>query len=54
MDQLDLDDVNAYVNLNIVDFHEHRIKSLERLSLDKLLKRSRICSKQKMWRQPAN
>ena len=52
MDQLDLDDVNAYVNLSIVDFHEHRIKSLERLSLDKLLKKNPYLFKAKMWRQP--
>jgi hypothetical protein len=37
MNPLNLDDVNAFVNENIVDFHQRRIKSVEELSLDKLL-----------------
>jgi len=37
MNPLDLDKVCGYVNENVVDFHQHRIKSLEELKLDKLL-----------------
>jgi Type II restriction endonuclease EcoO109I len=37
MNPLDLDRVCDFVNENIVDFHGHRIKSLEELRLDKLL-----------------
>jgi len=37
MNPLDLDKVCGYVNENVVDFHRHRIKSLEELKLDKLL-----------------
>lgn len=37
MNSLDLDKVRNYVNDNIVDFHERRIKSLEDLKLKKLL-----------------
>ena len=37
MNSLDLDRVRDFVNENIVDFHGHRIKSLEGLKLDKLL-----------------
>jgi hypothetical protein len=37
MNSLDLDRVRDFVNENIVDFHGHRIKSLEELKLDKLL-----------------
>ena len=37
MNSLDLDRVCDFVNKNIVDFHGHRIKSLEELKLDKLL-----------------
>lgn len=37
MNPLDLEKVQNYVNENIVDFHERRIKSLEELKLDKLL-----------------
>lgn len=40
MNPLDLDDVREYVNENITDFHERRIKSLEDLSLNKLLKKN--------------
>lgn len=39
MEKLNLDDVRAYVNENIVDFHQRRIKSLEDLTLNKLLKK---------------
>lgn len=37
MNPLNLDDVRAYVNDNIVDFHQRKIKSLENLHLRKLL-----------------
>ncbi len=37
MNKLNLDLVNAYVNENIVDFHQRRLKSLEELNLEKLL-----------------
>ena len=40
MEELNLDDVRAYVNENIVDFHQRRIKSLEDLTLSKLLKKN--------------
>jgi hypothetical protein len=40
MNYLDLNGVCSYVNENIVDFHQRRIKSLEELSLDKLLKKN--------------
>jgi len=35
-----LDDVNVYVNQNIVDFHQRRIALLERLKLTNLLKKN--------------
>lgn len=37
MNPLNLDEVREYVNENIVDFHERRIKSLEKLNLKDLL-----------------
>ena len=37
MNPLNLKEVNAYVNENIVDFHCHRINSLEKLNLEKLI-----------------
>lgn len=37
MNPLDLDKVYDYVNENIVDFHKHRIKSVEELKIEKLL-----------------
>ena len=40
MNPLNLDKVRKYVNKNIVDFHQRRIKSLEELELDKLLKKN--------------
>lgn len=40
MEKLNLDDVQEYVNENIVDFHQRRIKSLEELTLSKLLKKN--------------
>lgn len=40
MEPLNLDDVRQYVNENIVDFHQRRIKSLEDLTLTKLLKKN--------------
>ncbi len=40
MEILNLVDVREYVNENIVDFHQRRIKSLEELTLAKLLKKN--------------
>jgi hypothetical protein len=40
MNPLDFDLVRDYVNENIGDFHRRRIKSLEDLTLDKLLKKN--------------
>lgn len=40
MNPLCLDDVNVYVNQNIVDFHQRRIVLLERLRLSNLLKKN--------------
>lgn len=40
MRQLDLDLVRNYVNDNIIDFHKRRLKSLEDLKLEKLLKKN--------------
>ena len=37
MKALNLDDVRDYVNENIVDFHQRKLKSLEELKLEKLL-----------------
>lgn len=37
MKTLNLDDVKAYVNENIVNFHQRKLKSLEELKLEKLL-----------------
>ena len=40
MNSLNLEKVCDYVNENIVVFHNHRIKSLEELNLDRLLKKN--------------
>lgn len=40
MKPLNLDEVRDYVNENIVDFHQRRIKSLEELTLDRLLNKN--------------
>lgn len=40
MNPLCLDEVSVYANENIVDFHRKRIKSLESLKLNKLLKKN--------------
>lgn len=40
MNQLNLDEVYEFVNVHIVDFHQRRIKSLEYLTLNKLLKKN--------------
>lgn len=40
MNPLCLDDVNVYVNQNIVDFHQRRIVLLEKLKLGNLLKKN--------------
>jgi hypothetical protein len=37
MNPLNLDEVREYVNENVVDFHQRRIRSLEELRLEKLL-----------------
>ena len=37
MNPLNLTNVRQYVNENIVEFHQHRLKSLEQLKLEKLL-----------------
>lgn len=37
MNSLNLNDVKDYVNENVVDFHQRRLKSLEELNLEKLL-----------------
>ncbi len=37
MNDLNLDEVKEYVNENIVDFHQRRLKLLEELKLEKLL-----------------
>lgn len=37
MNELNLEDVKQYVNENIVDFHQRRLKSLAELKLEKLL-----------------
>ncbi len=39
MNQLNLDDIRKYVEDNIYDFHERRLKSLNELKLKKILKR---------------
>ncbi len=40
MNKMNLVDVQQYVNSNIVDFHNRRIKTLEELKLQKLLKKN--------------
>lgn len=40
MNPLPLDEVNNFVNEHIVDFHQRRLKSLEELKLNKLLKKN--------------
>ena len=40
MNPLRLDEVNVYANENIVNFHQRRVKSLEGLQLNKLLKKN--------------
>jgi hypothetical protein len=37
MNPLDLDQTRVYVNENVIDFHQRRIRSLDGLKLDKLL-----------------
>lgn len=39
MKELDLDDVCLFVNEHIVGFHQNRINSLEKLTLDNLLRK---------------
>jgi hypothetical protein len=40
MNPLHLEEVNEFVNVHIIDFHQRRIKSLEELQLNKLLKKN--------------
>lgn len=40
METLNIEDVQNYVNENIVDFHQRRIKSLETLTLEKLIRKN--------------
>ena len=40
MNRIDLDEVREYVNENIVGFHNAKVKSLEQLSLEKLLRKN--------------
>ncbi|MDY0019890.1 MAG: PmeII family type II restriction endonuclease, partial [Anaerolineae bacterium] len=40
MNHLELNEVCEYVNSNIVDFHERRIASLEKLTLNRLLSKN--------------
>lgn len=40
MKPLDLQEVQEFVNENIIDFHQRKIKSLEELELKKLLKKN--------------
>lgn len=40
MKSLNLDEVRTYVNENIVDFHQRRLKTVEQLSLNRLLKKN--------------
>ncbi len=47
MNSLDLDKVCGYVNENVVDFHQHRIKSLEGLKIEKLLAKNTFLFKAK-------
>lgn len=54
MEKLSLVDVSEYVNENIVDFHQRRIKSLESLTLDKLLKKNPYLFKAKIFQLLGN
>lgn len=42
MMNMNLDEVNKYVNENIVDFHQRKVKSLEELSLKKVIKKKSV------------
>jgi len=42
MQPLKLDDVRNFVNENIVDFHRRRIKSLDDLKLERLLRKNPV------------
>ncbi len=52
MNSLNLEDVKQYVNENIVDFHQRRLKSLEELQLNKLLTKNPYLFKAKNLRTP--
>jgi hypothetical protein len=54
MNPLNLDDVREYVNKNIVDFHRSRIKSLEDLTLHKLLHKNPYMLKAKHLIKPGD
>jgi hypothetical protein len=40
MNAIDLGTINKYVNENIIDFHQRRIKSLEEMTLSRLIKKN--------------
>ncbi len=48
MNPLDFDEVNAYVNENIVFFHRKRLDSLKGLKLRKLLTKNPYLSERKI------
>lgn len=52
MNKLNLEDVKQYVNENIVDFHQRRLKSLEELNFEKLLTKNPYLFKAKNLRTP--
>jgi len=52
MKPLDLEEVNTFVNNNIVVFHERRLKSIQELTLNKLLKKNPYLFKAKHIRLP--
>jgi len=52
MKPLNMEDVKQYVNENIVDFHQRRIKSLDELKLEKLLTKNPYLFKAKNLRTP--
>jgi len=52
MNSLDLAVVMQYVNENIVDFHQRRLKSLEELNLEKLMTKNPYLFKAKDLRTP--
>ncbi len=51
MKPLDMDALKEYVNANITDFHQRRIKSLENLDLKMLLNKNPYLFKAKVGQQ---